>query len=781
MTEPTGMDVLTDKIPQIRCCQCQSVIDVSEAPAFSQVQCPSCNAAQIVPARLGGFLLLDLIGRGGMGAVYRALDESLNRMVAIKVLLRSVGEDRESLETFRREGQAAAALNHPNIVQIYAFGEEKGQPFMVMELLVGGRIDKMMAGGQPLDPAFMLKVGMEVAEGLNAATGIGLSHGDVKPENILLDSNGVAKVVDFGLARFRDRAAKADGVWGTPYYIAPEKVRGQRTDDARSDIYSLGATLFHALAGRPPFDGQTPLDVVKARLEQPVPQLGAALPGFNPEFEAIITRMLQPEPLKRYPTYASLLADLRKLAETLRPREAPGLAGKGKKGRVVIIKGKPVRMDASDSGPIATPTVSHAASSPGKKKRKGGVGRAIAWLVVLGVVAGGITGGCMLHRKRVAARLAEAAERKARSDAVAAVSGAFAALESDATNRLGTARTARDELSAVSNRLAAAADLGRASTAASNALTALVDPFVVITEAEEATADIRASTSAIREVLEEARSRAESARYAKTSKDAAQILADIEAATTNLQAYGARLEGYVATLREAGAAAEEAAQKAGEAQTANAAQAERERAAKAEAARAAADKAKAERESAERKKRIAEEQARVKAAYEASAPAIKSNQYREAIAAILSASGSAASDEARADLQAVTNRLVLLQDLKGTIVRQLAAGPYRWGWATGSSAVDVLGADDTAVKLAGRSVPWSDVPPAQMLRFIRHFVTEGDLPRKELARMNLAAAAFCYEHGGAKPAREYADKAVALNSDLRPLAAQIMPDLGVGN
>ncbi|OGV75617.1 MAG: hypothetical protein A2340_02250, partial [Lentisphaerae bacterium RIFOXYB12_FULL_60_10] len=243
--------VMTDRVTEIKCKQCGCEIDVADLDPFVMVECPDCGNIETVPSRLGPFLLLNLIGRGGMGGVYQAVDESLGRRVAIKVMLSSLGANKQFVDTFRREAQAVAKLNHPSIVQIYSFGQEKGQPYIVMELVSGQRFDKMVDSGESLDQSLVMQVGLDVAEGLAAADEIGLLHGDVKPENILLDEKMKAKLVDFGLATFAHQD-EPDGIWGTPYYIAPEKVQ-RKKPDARSDIYSLGATLYHALAGRPPF------------------------------------------------------------------------------------------------------------------------------------------------------------------------------------------------------------------------------------------------------------------------------------------------------------------------------------------------------------------------------------------------------------------------------------------------------------------------------------------------------------------------------------------------
>ncbi len=314
-TDTSPINILTDAVDEFQCAECGCLIDVSELTAFTQVECPDCGSVEGVPARLGNFLLLKLLGTGGMGGVYYAKDESLGRFVAIKVILQSLGDDAEFIETFRREAQAVAKLNHPNIAQIYSFGQEKGQPYIVMELVDGKRVDKMMEQEGGISTSLAMRICYEVAQGLNAADEAGIVHGDIKPENILLDTKGRAKVVDFGLATVAHSAA-SEGIWGTPYYIAPEKVRRQKVD-ARADIYSLGATLYHILAGKPPFEGATPVEVVKARLEAPPPDLKEVRPDIPDKVVSVITRMLATERTERYPTYKSLLSDLRKALQSL--------------------------------------------------------------------------------------------------------------------------------------------------------------------------------------------------------------------------------------------------------------------------------------------------------------------------------------------------------------------------------------------------------------------------------------------------------------------------------
>lgn len=306
----TLASIQTDRVDELTCSRCQSVLDVSEFDPFCEIDCPACGQKLSIPARLGPFILRRLLGMGGMGAIYQGEDSALGREVAVKVMLASLGNDPVQVETFRREARMAAALNHPNVVQIYSCGQERGQPYIVMELVSGRTMDGIMEHTGPMLDALAIGIGVDVAKGLSAGFDIGLIHGDIKPKNIIVDVKGTAKVVDFGLATFVDKqASEQGGIWGTPFYIAPEKVLKQPVD-ARSDIYSLGATLYHGIAGVPPFDGATPVDVVTARLKGPPKPLSEVRKEVLPKTNNIIMRMLEANPAKRYPTYLSLLGDL---------------------------------------------------------------------------------------------------------------------------------------------------------------------------------------------------------------------------------------------------------------------------------------------------------------------------------------------------------------------------------------------------------------------------------------------------------------------------------------
>ncbi|MDO5463135.1 MAG: serine/threonine-protein kinase [bacterium] len=325
------------------CMHCNAPIDKTLTP-LTETTCPSCGEKIMVPGRLGQqYRLIRLIGAGGMGAVYEGFDDGLCRKIAVKVILREkAAEDPSFIENFRREAQSAAKLNSPNIVAIYAFGEAEGQPYLVMELVQPDALDKMMASG-PVMPATALNICMQIAQGLRAASEQGLVHGDVKPENILINEAREAKLADFGIAALSGASAAANNeVWGTPYYIAPETLRKQKID-LRADIYSLGGTLYHAIAGVPPFEGADAVEVMKARLLGPARPITEFCPSCPEGIAKIVMRMLEPELIRRYPNYDSLLNDMRKEL-----RSAQSSIGGGKR---IVLKGKNV------TGPVTTTSI----------------------------------------------------------------------------------------------------------------------------------------------------------------------------------------------------------------------------------------------------------------------------------------------------------------------------------------------------------------------------------------------------------------------------------------
>ena len=261
-------------------------------------------------SKLGHFNLIEEIAHGGMGTVFRAFDPTLNREVAIKVLREDLAHDPKFLNDFLQEARSAAAISHPHIVQIYFVGEEASQYYIVMELLKGRTLREIVEKDGPMNEERALDMTVEVIEGLRAAYKNQMIHGDIKPANIFITEDVGAKVLDFGLSKLANVDVAPDqGIWGSPYYISPERV-GQKAEDFRSDVYSLGATLFQMLTGHPPFEAETPEELAAKRLNEKPPLLRELNPDITAKTEQVVNKMLNKSILLRYRDYNALLADL---------------------------------------------------------------------------------------------------------------------------------------------------------------------------------------------------------------------------------------------------------------------------------------------------------------------------------------------------------------------------------------------------------------------------------------------------------------------------------------
>jgi len=264
-----------------------------------------------IGSKLGHFNLLEEIGKGGMGSVFRAFDPTLNREVAIKVLRDDLSRDQKFVNDFLQEARAAASISHPHIVQIHFVGEEGGQYYIVMELMRGRTLREIIEGDGPMNEERALDIMIEITEGLRAAYRNQMIHGDIKPANIFIANDVGAKVLDFGLAKLANVEVSEGGeIWGSPYYISPERV-GQKAEDFRSDVYSLGATLFHALAGRPPFEAESADELAAARLSEKPPLLRDVGVDVTTKTEQVVNKMLNKSIFLRYRDYDALMEDLR--------------------------------------------------------------------------------------------------------------------------------------------------------------------------------------------------------------------------------------------------------------------------------------------------------------------------------------------------------------------------------------------------------------------------------------------------------------------------------------
>lgn len=269
-----------------------------------------------VRRKFNHFVIVRQIGEGGMSRVFEAEDETLGRRVALKILNRQFGRDETRVEQFRQEALITANVNHPNVIKLYSVGYDQGYFYIAMELVTGGTLEQRIRQEGSIKEQQALTIGREVAEGLRAAQQLGLIHRDVKPANILFTETGMAKVVDFGLALFVERGPDSSGeIWATPYYVAPEKVLDNR-EDYRSDIFSLGATLYHALTGQPPHKADTnnieQLRMIKCRRVA----LEDSGKRFAPRTVHVVNRMVAFRPQERCANYDETVDELR-LAEGL--------------------------------------------------------------------------------------------------------------------------------------------------------------------------------------------------------------------------------------------------------------------------------------------------------------------------------------------------------------------------------------------------------------------------------------------------------------------------------
>ncbi len=817
MADTENIDVIADPIDKIACRKCGRHLDVKKLAFFSKIECPDCHTKQTVPAQLGTFLLLEVLGAGGMGAVYKALDKSLGRYVAIKVMRKALGEDPQFVESFLREARTAAALNHRNVVQIYSCGQEKGQPYIVMELVSGGRLDEIIAQGNPIEEVRALEIGIDIAEGLKAANEVGLIHGDIKPANILFDKEGVAKVVDFGLAQFVTWQQDRGEVWGTPYYIAPEKARGQKADH-RSDIYSLGATLYHALGAKPPFDGKTATDVVLARLKNPAIGLRVLRPTLQPETADVISRMLEMDPFTRYPTYTSLLADMREALRVAK-QEQRALHTKVKKspvgpaiialliiiGSIAAIVGtlkmaqvkreqKAAAAAAATSTPVQVATVVTAQApaqasgskivpvvqpfTPGAEQ----VMAAAVQLLVNGDPAGMRQQLQSLYDKtspigmgRYWLRLYQAvacwAGGRNQDGVVYLLEIRNAVFESP--------DSAQPHPGAMPQTLAKfmlkQIEEGQVSFEAARGWPAwygdLAEFFVGFDWLREGNltkaADFFASyvekngtnpswPYALRPIAQKWRD--EIVALAKLKENNAQWLAAKQTAKARTATEDFRLKADIVFFpmidRELTAIKKAEQTEMDQVQRA-------ERIAHQEKVQADLDK-------------LDEVRA-------ANIPLVGQKDFRKASSAVVKLIPEMKTPEGQQALTLLREAYDRLDTLKKFLMNRISVAPFRGGVGSELGG-DAVGADLNGIRVAlGQHgemvVPWEEVSVRLMLQLANYYLADTALPEKERAEQQLNAALYCFENAGIKTAATYAEQACKLNPELKPLVRKFMPDL----
>jgi len=307
--------------------------------------------------KIPGFELKRKLGAGAMATTYLARQVSLDRMVAIKILPKKYTNSREYIERFYAEGRAAAKLNHPNVVGALDVGRAGDMHYFVMEYVEGHMLHDDITAGKKFSEKQVLDIIIQVARGLEHAHNAGFIHRDVKPKNIMISNDGVVKIVDMGLARAvsdREAAESEQGkAYGTPYYISPEQIRGEVDVDFRADIYSLGATFYHVVTGRVPFEGANPSAVMHKHLKAKLTPPDQINPDISAGIAEIIEVCMAKDRARRYASTADLLQDLESVARGDAPLQArqmfdlAALTG-------IEPEDEPLDADVTDRRPIGT-------------------------------------------------------------------------------------------------------------------------------------------------------------------------------------------------------------------------------------------------------------------------------------------------------------------------------------------------------------------------------------------------------------------------------------------
>lgn len=309
-----------------------SAEDFIETPAAAQMTpyFDDISEAPTVKQKFDQYKIEKKIAEGGMGIVYQAVDTRLSRKAALKVLTEGLSSDQTRLKRFLQEARASSMLNHPNIVTIYEFGEENGTYFLVTEFVEGETIREKIHKGT-LSIAKSLEIAEQTAFALSAAHKAGIIHRDIKPENIMIRPDGIVKVLDFGLAKLKEKmflpfsedsetqeivVTHPGVILGTVAYMSPEQARGKETDE-RTDIWSLGIVLFEMITRKQPFGGETSNETVTQILNNETPKLADYLSSVSAKLQNIIDKALQKEPLNRYQTATEFQNDLKELRKEI--------------------------------------------------------------------------------------------------------------------------------------------------------------------------------------------------------------------------------------------------------------------------------------------------------------------------------------------------------------------------------------------------------------------------------------------------------------------------------
>lgn len=298
-----------NSVPDLHVAHCNSCgcqMDITSISPYTNVACPDCGQHTRVKCELGHYVLTGRHAVGGMSKVFSARDVTLKRDVAIKLLNEDYSGDPVRVERFEQEALITAAISHPHIVRVFTVGNAWGHYYIAMEMVTGESLEQKIARKDALSENDVLPMAAEIIDGLRAAKIAGLIHRDVKPGNILFDASGNVKIVDFGLALVtQGGTVKADEIWATPYYVPPEALDG-REEDFRSDIYALGATLYHILSGRPPISGEVKTTKAVRSAKDSVLPLAEVAPWLKAETCYLVDKAMALEPEDRFETYKKM-------------------------------------------------------------------------------------------------------------------------------------------------------------------------------------------------------------------------------------------------------------------------------------------------------------------------------------------------------------------------------------------------------------------------------------------------------------------------------------------
>ena len=307
------------------CSECAGEMDVSAASPFNRVACPGCGAEVRVKVDFGNYLLQKRLAYGGMSIVFVALDQTLGREVALKVLNEEYSSDKVRTAQFEKEAELTALVSHPNVVRVYSVGRAFERFYIAMELIAGESLEQLLQSGEGLPEKKVLKIALQVTAGLKAAKASGLIHRDIKPGNIIVDKEGGVKIVDFGLSLVTQAgSARAEEIFATPYYAPPEALEAG-VEDFRSDIYALGASLYHALAGKPPIETKSTNTKTLLEAKMKAPSLGKVAPEVSQSTVDAVTAMMAFKRENRPYSYDKVTSSLKR---ALKGEEQPSEAGK---------------------------------------------------------------------------------------------------------------------------------------------------------------------------------------------------------------------------------------------------------------------------------------------------------------------------------------------------------------------------------------------------------------------------------------------------------------------